>query len=165
VSVRHHCGCAVLMLCCASVTAAQRAPVRDGPMRWRPSVRADATLDRDPGAQLTIGVATPTAYNTRLGVDVSAGGVDRPSGWTPAGRVEVLARWLTDPFRQSRWALHAGGGVAIRLEDMRSPAYVAVIAVGVDGPRDGRWVPGVEVAMGGGVRAGVTLRRAPANRR
>ena len=134
-------------------------------MRWRPSLRADAIIDRDPGVQLALGVAIAAAYNTRISIDAGIGGANRPDGWATAGRVDLMARILADPFRQSRWGAYAGGGIGLHPEARRRPAIVGIIALGIEGPSDGTWVPGVELGLGGGVRAGVTLRRAPMRRR
>lgn len=124
-----------------------------------PSLRADAIIDRDPGAQLAFGLALPTAFNVRLGIDVAGGGVERARGWVNTGRVDLLARVLTDPFRRARWALNAGGGFGERFERGARPRTVAIVTVGLDAPSDGAWVPGVELGLGGGVRAGLTFRR------
>lgn len=145
--------------------AAQRATPTAAVVRWRTAIRADALIDRDAGAQLALGVAVPAAYNVRVAVDLGIGGVHRRDRWRTAGRIDLLARLLSDPFRQSRWGLTAGGGAGIRLEDGGAPRMVAIVTVGVEGTSDGSWVPGVELGLGGGVRAGVTLRRVPARRR
>ncbi|MDZ7631250.1 MAG: hypothetical protein U5K74_07860 [Gemmatimonadaceae bacterium] len=152
--------CLIVLTVMATTLEAQRQPADQRPIRWRTTLRADAIIDRDPGAQLGLGLAIPAAYNVRLGVEAGAGGVQRRGGWSPIGRVDLLGRWLSDPFRQSRWAIHAGGGVGVLLEEQRAPRPVAIVTLGVDGPSDGAWVPGVEVGLGGGVRAGLTLRRA-----
>ncbi len=144
---------------------AQRALPPAKPMRLRPALRVDALIDRDPGAQFALGLAIATAYNVRLEVDAGVGGVSRSAGWVSAGRLDLLARWLCDPFRQSRWGLSAGAGIGQRLESDRTPSTVAIVTLGVEGPSDGRWVPGVEIGLGGGFRAGVTLRRAPVRQR
>ena len=73
------------------------------------------------------------------------------------GRLDVLARFLLDPFRQSRWGFSAGGGVSLR-------ADVAAIACG----RTSSWRSTSRArarradsrrrsrsGFGGGVRAGV----------
>lgn len=144
---------------------AQQAVARPSVDRWRPSVRLDALVDRDPGAQLGFGVATPVDYNVRLAVDAGVGGVHRAEGMTSSGRLDLTVRWLSDPFRQSRWAITAGGGIGERFEARRAPRTVAIVALGLEGPGDGAWVPGVELGLGGGVRAGLTLRRAPRRQR
>jgi hypothetical protein len=133
--------------------------------RLNPSVRADAIIDRDPGAQLAVGLALPTAFNVRLVVDVGGGGAQRANGWVAGGRVDLLARVLSDPSRKARWALNAGGGFGERLEQRARPRTVAIVTVGLDGPSDGAWVPGVELGLGGGVRAGLTFRRTSRTRR
>lgn len=136
-----------------------------GRMRLRPAIRVDAVVDRDLGAQLGLGVAIASAYNVRLGLDAGVGSVRRADAWTAAGRVDLLARWLSDPFRRSRWGLNAGCGIGQRFESRRTTSTVVIVTLGIEGPSDGRWVPGVELGMGGGVRAGFTFRRAPVAQR
>jgi hypothetical protein len=153
------------LLLVPAAARAQRAAAASAPQRVRPGVRVDAFLGRDPGAQVAAGAALVAAYNLRVGLDVGGGAVRRRSAWQPTGRVDLLARWLSDPFRESRWAINAGGGVGLQVERGRSPTPVAIVTLGVEGPSDGRWVPGVELGLGGGVRAGLTLRRAPLRRR
>jgi len=145
---------------------AQRAQAAQRLARFRPSVRVDAILGQDAIGQVAGGMAIAAAYNVRVGLDAGIGGVRRPNGGAQAaGRVDLLARWLSDPFRQSRRALHAGGGIGILFEQGRAPRPVAIVTLGLEGTSDGPWVPGVEIGLGGGVRAGLTLRRAPARQR
>ncbi len=149
-----------------ALSHAQRAQSAVRPPRVRPSLRADAILARESGAQLGAGLAVAAAYNLRLGLDAGIGGVRRADGGVDAaGRVDLLARWLSDPFRQSKRAIHAGGGVGVLVRQGAAPRPVAIVTLGIEGTSDGPWVPGVEVGLGGGVRAGVTLRRAPARQR
>jgi len=139
--------------------AVARAP------RLLPLVRLDALVDARPGVQGAVGVTAATAYNTRLDLVAGLGGVSRPTGWELAGRVDLLGRWLSDPYRRSRWALSAGGGVGLLLEQARGPRPVGILAVGLEAPGTGRWLRGAEVALGGGVRVGVTMRRVRPGRR
>jgi hypothetical protein len=143
----------------------QRALPPEHASVFRPTVRADAIVNREPGAQIAVGVAVASAYNVRLSLDAGAGGFHRPEGWSPTGRLDVIARVLSDPFRKSRWALSAGGGIGHLIERGARPRTVAIVTVGVDGPSDGAWVPGVECGLGGGFRIGVTFRRAPLGQR
>lgn len=144
---------------------AQRAAAAPPPARVHPAVRADLVVADDPGAQAAFGVVASAAYNVRVELDAGIGAVRRGSVWTSAGRLDLLARWLSDPFRESRWGINAGGGIGMQFERGRGPRPVAIITLGVEGRRDGWWVPGVEVGLGGGVRAGLTLRRATPRRR
>jgi len=149
-----------------AVVQAQRAQAAQRPARIRPSVRVDAILGRDAIGQVAGGLAVAAAYNIRVGVDAGIGGVRRADGGAQAaGRVDLLARWLSDPFRQSRRALQAGGGIGVLFEPGSAPRPVAIVTLGLEGTSDGPWVPGVEVGLGGGFRAGITLRRAPARQR
>ena len=162
--VRIALGCA--MFCKPPHLGAQQArpPASVRPIFF-PAVRADLLLDRDVGAQVAVGGAVAAAYNLRLVGDVGVGGVRRAGQWEPTGRLDLLARWLSDPFRQSRWGLNAGGGIGVRFEADRTPRTIAIVTVGIEGRGDGRWVPGVEAGMGGGFRLGLTLRRPAARRR
>lgn len=145
---------------------AQRAAAPQPPMmRARPTLRLDAIVDRDARVQAAAGVALRAAYNVRLAVDAGAGAIRRDGVWQPAGRVDLLVRWLTDPFRERRLGLHAGGGIGLQLERSRVPRPVAIVTVGVEASGDGTWVRGVEVGLGGGVRVGMSLRRAPRGQR
>jgi hypothetical protein len=145
---------------------AQRAQAATRAAKFQPSVRMDAILGHDAIGQVAGGIAIAPAYNLRVGLDAGIGAARRASGGAQAaGRIDLLARWLTDPFRQSRRALHAGGGLGVLLEQGAAPRPVAIVTLGLEGASDGPWVPGVEIGLGGGFRAGVTLRRASARRR
>ena len=159
------CTLTLLSLAPFSSGTAQRTVAPQRASAFRPAIRADAIIDRNAGGQIALGVAVATAYNVRLGLDAGAGGVHRAAGWVPTGRLDLIARVLSDPFRQSRWALSAGGGVGQLIGRDARPRTVAIVTLGIDGPSDGAWVPGVEVGLGGGLRVGVTFRRAPLGQR
>jgi hypothetical protein len=156
------CRVALLAVIVAGVAGAQRPSAA---MPFRPAFRLDLITDRDPSLQAALGVGIVTAYNTRLSVDVGGGAVSRATGTRAAARVDLLGRWLSDPFGQGRWGLNAGGGVGLRAEPSAAPRVVALVVVGLEGRSDGQWVRGVEVGLGGGVRAGVTVKRALPRRR
>ena len=48
-----------------------------------------------------------------MGVLAGLGGSVDAGESEPVGRLDVLARFLLDPFRQSRWGFSAGGGVSL----------------------------------------------------
>lgn len=155
---------AALIVAAAPLTAQQVAPRPERAVLY-PSLRTDLLIGRDLGAQAAVGAVLVSAYNVRLQADAGYGGVSRDVGWTQTGRIDLVTRWLSDPFRASRWGINLSGGVGLGVEERRRATAVAIVALGVEGPSDGAWVPGVEVGLGGGVRAGFTLRRPGARRR
>jgi hypothetical protein len=157
--------CCALGCWTASPGLAQRALVAAKPSAIQPTLRMDAIVDRNVGAQVAAGVSIVAAYNVRLAIDVGAGILTRSDRTRAAGRVDLLGRWLSDPFRRSRWALNGGGGLGLQAAAGSVPRIVAIITLGVDGPGYGAWVPGVEAGLGGGARLGLTFRRAVPGRR
>jgi hypothetical protein len=81
-----------------------------------------------------------------------------------SGRIDLLNRFHLDPFRESRWAPYAGGGLSGRFDNGRERVYLLLI-VGVDGPVSRGLTTSFEGGLGGGGRLGVTIRRAAAERR
>ena len=136
--------------------------------RWQPELRLDG-FGGDPwGAQLGAGLGVRLGYNARLAI---AGGVGRSyraadgaaSGGSTSqasGRIEVLGRFVLDPFRESARGAYAAAGVVQRLEAGLRPRTRLTAVVGVEGRPRGGWAPSIELGFGGGARAGVVLRRA-----
>ena len=146
---------ATLLIVASSVSlGAQQARVRA-----EPELRADVLGGRGTAVQLGAGVQIPAGTYVRVGV---IGGVG--SRWIDGasrtdGRVDVLGRFLIDPFRQSRWALSAGGGVSLRATSGDRVRPDLLVAADLEGPRSKSGVsPTIQVGLGGGVRAGLGLR-------
>jgi hypothetical protein len=135
-----------------------------------PELRADVIAGDRAVVQLGAGVQIPVGYYVRIGL-VGAAGVgvgDRaaPVGSSEGGgsrrsaRVDVLARFLLDPFRQSPYGLSVGGGVSLRADEGDRARPVLLVAIDVEGRRSSRGVvPAVQVGLGGGVRVGIIVRR------
>jgi hypothetical protein len=115
-------------------------------------VAADA-----PTALAGLVVNIPAGYYVRIATSVDAGR-ELHSGGGPALRAEVAARFMTDPFHQSRWGLYGGGGlVGDWREGTRGRGAILIVA-GAEFPgRDG-WRPAVEAAGGAGLRIGVAVK-------
>jgi hypothetical protein len=155
----------ICLLACAPAAAFAQRAAQARPSPLRAAYRVDAIVDRDVSVQAAFGAAIVSSYNTRVGLDLGLGGVARHGSVRAAGRADLLSRWLSDPFGQSRWGLNAGGGVGVRAEQGAAPRFVALVVLGLEGRSGGRWVPGGELGFGGGIRIGVTAKRAPRNRR
>ncbi len=135
-----------------------------GPAAPQPEVRGDVILGHQSSVQLGAGVQVPLGTYLRLGVDGAAGvrvGAREGAGGSAGvgGRVDLLARFLLDPFRQSRYGLSLGGGLSVRAEPGDRVRPWLLVAIDVEG-RPGRGlVPALQVGLGGGVRVGAVLRR------
>ena len=145
----------VLLATASALASAQRTVI---PIV--PELRIDV-LGVDPtSVQGAVGVEIPAGYYVRVGLLAGAGATIEPDGASrAAGRVDLLARFLIDPFRQSRWGFSAGAGVSLRADpgDKARPQLLA--ALDLEGRRSrGGLSPSLQVGLGGGVRGGIGLR-------
>lgn len=134
-------------------------PAALGAQRLQPEVRVDAIGPRPYALHAGAGVVVPLGTYVRVSAGAGwgirlAGGAARRE-W----RGDLLARVTLDPFRRQRWALSVGGGITVRHR-----AWLAAV-VDLEGPALGAVVPAVQIGLGGGLRAGVVLRRAMEGRR
>ena len=112
------------------------------------------------------GVQVPAGYYARIGIDGAIGADNVNGAQQKSGRVDVLGRFLFDPFRQSAWGISAGAGVSVRAHegDRLRPLLLAVIDV--EGQRASNGIsPALQVGLGGGVRVGAVLRWGARNAR
>ena len=149
--------------------APHAAAQQPAPPAVAPEVRVDLIAGHDPAVQLGAGLQIPAGYYTRIGIGAALGvavGSDARAGLPRHGldgRVDVLARFLLDPFRQTAYGLSLGGGASLRAEHGDRVRPVLLVALDVEGRRSTKGVvPAVQVGLGGGVRVGVILRRAAA---
>ena len=128
-----------------------------------PSVegRADAIIASFIAVHLGIGVTAPVGTYLRSGLVAGVGASDEGI----SGRIDFLNRFHLDPFRESRWAPYAGGGVSMRFDDNRRDRLYLLLLVGVDGPVSRGLATSFEAGLGGGGRIGVIIRRGRAGRR
>lgn len=130
----------------------------------QPELRGDVMFGRQAAVQLGVGVQIPAGYYVRVGVDgavgVRANATNLSTQHPLDGRLDVLARFLLDPFRQTSYGLSLGGGMSLRAEQGDRVRPVLLVAVDLEGRRSKRGlVPAVQVGLGGGARIGIVLRR------
>ena len=148
----------VLML---AGTAAVRA--QGSGERLTPEVRVDAIVTAHRRSlQAGGGVQVPAGYYARIGL-LGAAGIDVGAGGREAsGRLDVVGRFLLDPFRQSSWGLSVGAGLSLRAHSGDHVRPYLVTVVDLEGPRGrGGMAPSLQVGVGGGVRLGAGVRWVP----
>jgi hypothetical protein len=124
-----------------------------------PELRADVLFAHQTAAQLGAGVQIPFGYYVRVGLDGGVGARLDGGGGADA-RLDLLTRFLLDPFRQTRYGLSLGGGIGLRAEPGDHARPVLLAAVDLEGARwSNGWVPALQVGLGGGARVGIVLRR------
>lgn len=150
-------------LIAATADAQVQAPAtRDGAERKVDAeVRLDGIIARVGAVQLGVGATTVAGTYVRIGGDAAVGF----SRHGLSGRIDGLARFHFDPFRQSRWAPYGGGGVSGRFDKGEKARAYLLVFLGIDGPVNGSLTPSFELGLGGGGRVGVILRQARKERR
>lgn len=129
-----------------------------------PEVRVDLIAGNRPAIQAGAGVQIPLGYYVRLGADAAVGmRTGQLDGSRVDGRVDLLARFLLDPFRQTAYGVSGGAGLSARVEPGERVTPLLLVALEVEGRRSPRgWVPALQLGLGGGARVGLILRRADA---
>jgi hypothetical protein len=134
-----------------------------------PELRADLIAGGQPALQVGAGLQIPVGVYVRADIDAAVGSRlgDAPATRSRLdGRVDLLTRFLLDPYRQSAWGISAGGGLSLRAEPGDRVRPLLLVALEVEGRRSARGIaPAVQVGLGGGVRIGVVLRRGLPQRR
>jgi hypothetical protein len=144
----------------ALLAAAPAARAQQPRIPLAPEVRLDVVGTRPTSVQGALGVEIPAGYYVRVGL-LAGGGptIERDGTTRAAGRVDVLARFLIDPFRQSRWGFSAGAGVSLRADPGDWVRPRLLVAMDLEGGRSrGGLSPALQVGLGGGVRGGLGVR-------
>lgn len=118
-------------------------------------------IARDEGTMLAgLGANVPAGLYTRLGIDGAAGWARVNGSTGTAARIDASARFLLDPFRQFRFGLYGLGGVSAMYVEGDDWTPRVLLGLGLEGRLRGRTMASLEVALGGGTRVAVVLRRA-----
>ena len=151
------------VLAAAPVSVLAQADPFKPPVQFE--MRADLLAGPPAGAQVGVGANVAAGYYLRIGVDAAAGASARYGGAFASGRVDIVTRYLLDPFREFRWAPYIGGGFTAQWDRRATRRGDLLLVAGIEGPAHGGWISSVELGLGGGARLGVVLRRARSNGR
>ena len=131
-----------------------------GPPPAYPELRVDAIVGRGTALHAGGGVVLPMGPYVRLGVIGAAGATWRDGSTKASGRLDAVARYLLDPFREVPLGLSLGGGLTLPYasgEKTLRPYLTAV--VDLEARRRGGLTPALQIGVGGGARIGLALRR------
>ena len=144
----------------ALVVGAQAASADAQDGAPKPELRADLLGAAPYSVQLGAGLNAGLGYYARLELDAGAGALKRGGTVVGNGRLDAIMRLMLDPFGESRWGLSVGGGLSVRYEaGGRVRPYLAGL-LDLEGPKMGRYRLAYQAGLGGGVRLGVSIRRA-----
>lgn len=145
---------ASLVLALATARAAQGQA--EYQLRVTPELRADVIrINGRFGVEAGGGVQIPVGYYTRIGVTAAAGGVASNA----SGRLDLVARFLFDPFLQQRWGVSAGGGISFRARGNDHVRPYLLTVIDLEGRHSASGLsPALQLGLGGGIRLGGAVR-------
>lgn len=164
---------ATLALLAALATCAQAASAQaQRPAGAQFEGRVDAIAAATPSLQGGVAFNAPAGLYVRLGV-AAAGGIAWRDGASRgatssqgasslAARTDLFARFLLDPFGQSRLGLYGVGGLSAMYDGFERWRPRVVAGVGLESRVAKGRVWGGELALGGGVRVALFVRNARA---
>ncbi|MEO7368765.1 MAG: hypothetical protein ABIZ36_12470 [Gemmatimonadaceae bacterium] len=153
---------AVLILSLATTgLEAQSTQSRKNPRSTSIEGRVDVIGAKNSAAQAGIGILMFGGTYLRTGL-VGAIGATRDG---ISSRADGFALFHLDPFRESHWAPYGGAGISGRFDQGSRPRAYLLVFAGVDGPVKNGLTTSFEAGLGGGVRLGVIIRQAVAERR
>ncbi len=132
--------------------------------RIQPEVRLEFIGARDPVVQFGAGVWLRAGTYVRIGLLGATGAAVRSDSAVLASRIDLQARYVLDPFAESRWGVYGIGGVSLMHVRGGDVEPRLVLGVGLEG-RPRRVVRAVEAGLGGGARLALAIRRAVPGRR
>jgi hypothetical protein len=138
--------------------AQQQAPRRSFPPLELRVDAIDVSSASSGTLQAGVGANIPLGYYVRLELNGAGGVTRRDSVNHNSGRVDVLARFLFDPFNDAPWGLSIGGGMSAMFEQGTTTREYLVVVVDLEAPHIGRVAPALQVGLGGGLRVGFVLR-------
>jgi hypothetical protein len=149
----------------AVATGAVAQPIQAQRAQLRPELRVDMIRARSTSVHGGAGLTLAGAGYARLTVVAGGGVTSFGENTEPSGRVDVVGRFVLDPYREARLGLYGYGGLSAlydRLDDWRG---VLAVGIGLELPARGNGVWAIETGIGGGIRLGGALRRSGRGRR
>lgn len=122
--------------------------------------RIDLIAADTPALQAGIGLNIPAGIYVRMGATIAGGVARRDDVTHGAARGDVVARFLLDPYREFPLGLYGLGGLSAMYDPFEGWRPRVVVGVGLESRVSRGRAVAAELALGGGVRLGVAVRRA-----
>jgi hypothetical protein len=150
---------AVIAAIALELGVATRVTAQERPQGY-PEYRLDAIVASGTSVHAGAASVSPLGAYLRLGVGAAAGATWTDGSTRASGRVDVIARYLLDPYHEVPLGLSLGGGVTVPYADgdTRIRPYLTIV-IDVEGRRRGNWAPAFQLGLGGGARIGLVVRR------
>src|SRR5258708_21726724 len=122
-------------------------------------LRVDALIAGHTAVEAGGSVIVPGGVYARTAFTAATGAICRRGATESATRIDVVSRFLLDPFRESPYGLSIGGGVGVTnaADASRWRPYLALL-FDLELSRSGRVTPALQLGLGGGARLGFLLR-------
>ena len=138
-----------------------RATAQGQLQKWQPEAHLELLAARSTALHFSVGANVIAGDYVRLGLLGGMGARRVHDSTRASGRIDVVGRFHLDPFRQYKRGFYAGGGGTWLFDDGLAPRVRVLLVLGYEGSEArSTLITGAEVGVGGGVRIGVTIRRA-----
>lgn len=149
----------------ATTLALPDGPLAQGASGPRVEVRVEGIAAARSTVQFGAGFNAAAGNYTRWGLVAAAGVTEHAGRRRGTARLDLVARFLLDPFYESRRGLYGLAGLGVMDDGTRDPEPRVFVGVGLEGSRWGPVMPALELTLGGGVRFAGVLRRPRASSR
>jgi hypothetical protein len=121
--------------------------------------RGDVIVGRGTAVEGGAGIVLPAGVYVRTSIDGAAGATWRNGETHVSGRLDVIGRFLLDPFREVPIGVSVGGGVSVPYVsgDAHVRPYLTAV-VDIEGRARRNVTPALQIGLGGGTRIGIVLR-------
>jgi hypothetical protein len=148
-----------LITALAAISTSASAPLgAQGPPITK-ELRIDALVANHAAVEVGASVSVPGGVYARTAITAATGVAWRDGATMSATRVEMVSRFLLDPFRESPYGLSIGGGLGVT-NAAGGPHWRPYLTsiIDLELARTGGVTPAIQLGLGGGARLGVVLR-------
>lgn len=130
-----------------------------------PELRVDLVAGEAAALHVGAALGFPAGVYVRPVLAVAAGPARHDGATRSSVRVDALARFHLDPFKEQRTGWYAAAGLSALHDPWQDWRGLLTVAIGLELPSRAGGVWALEAGLGGGVRVGIALRQTRPGRR